>query len=573
MKTPFRKNINHLIKKQCKYILEGLSPLICLEDENGNVLSSRANSRIRISKDQAIEYQPDFPYLYADPRINFLKIILRIIFSQGALINNNLFQKPSAFRLRRHQNWLVRTPITNLLNQMTWDCKANCTFCFQQGNPPFMRIKKRISKEEIQTRLKYFDPKRNLGLMGGAYFEFDESLNNPYIREILKEIRKKDRNKMLEIVTNGIPLNLEMIKILDQAKPLLLIVSLNSADPKIRKQLMNDSCPEVAIASLPLLKKYKIPYIVSVVIWPGIPFSDIEKTIYYAEKNDAYAIRLALPGFSKFFPKNKKFNASQHETKVIKYFYPRLKKYKIPILIIPHTFVPYLMKRIGLPRIVGTVINSPAQNYGIKPGDIIKEINGQPVDFVEEARDLLKQNLSHNIIVKIERNNDILNFKLKDAAKDCYPYEDKNLRQNAPFGFLLEEKVLSHEDIMDISRYINIYNAKYIMVLTSIRARPFLKFLLKKLNIPRKKEIKINIVTPKNKYFGGNINCLDMFVVEDFIDAIKKNMKKSKPDLVILPASPFNDWGRDLSGQINLNIERKISIPVEFIYHYSGYTD
>ena len=61
----------------------------------------------------------------------------------------------------------------------------------------------------------------------------------------------------------------------------------------------------------------------------------------------------------------------------------------------------------------------------------------------------------------------------------------------------------------------------------------------------------------------------DLLVVEDFVDCITEYIvkKKCKPDLVVIPSSPFNlsGWGRDLTGECYLNIERKTGIKTELL--------
>jgi uncharacterized Fe-S cluster-containing radical SAM superfamily protein len=530
-------------------ILRSLSSLIYLEDKDANSLT----------------YQSDYAYLMADPRIYFIKQILKMIFIRGISSTT-----PFAFRLKRLKDWLIKTSSMNLLVQLSWSCRANCIFCYQKGNPPFMRAKKRISKEEMNTRLKYFDFKRGLGLMGGGICENDEILTNPYFPEAIKSLRKKNKHEIIEMTTNGTSLTPQMIKTLAKANPLLLVLSLNSADPKIRKWLMNDPHPEIAISSLPLLKKHKIPFIISLVVWPGLPFSDIEKTIRYADENDAYAVRLCLPGYTELFSKKTLFDKNEYWGKTTKYFYPLSPKYTVPLLIVPNMFVQSLLyERVDLPKVIGAIKDSPAYDHGIKPGDLILEINGQSIDSIEAAMKTLIANLYQKVRIKIKRKDLVIDLEIIDKIKGCYPYGIRELRQNAPYGFLLTERYLSHDDVKDIGRHISVYDSKRVLVLASAGTRPFVEYLLRKYNISKTSGANIYIRVPRSRYFGGSIDAGDLLIVEDFIECIKQNLKIVKPDLIILPASPFSKWGRDLIGQVNLDVEREVGIPVEFIYNSS----
>lgn len=531
-------------------ILRSLSSLICLEGKNGGIST----------------YQSDYTYLMADPRIHFMKQVLKTIFIRDAAKNS----APFSFRLKCLKDWLIKTSSMNLLVQLSWSCRANCIFCYQKGNPPFMRAKKRISKEEMDTRLKYFDFKRGLGLVGGGICENDEILTNPYFPKVINNIRGKNKREIIEMTTNGTSLTPRMIKTLARANPLLLVLSLNSADPKIRQRLMNDPHPEVAISSLPLLKKHRIPFIISIVVWPSIPFSDIKKTIRYADENDAYAVRLCLPGYTKIYSRKKLFDKNVYWGEITKYFYPLSPRYSVPLLIVPNMFVQsFLYERVDLPKVIGAIKNSPAHDHGIKPGDLILEINGQPIDSIEAAMKTLIANLYHMVRIKIRRKNTIIDLEIRDKPKGCYPYGIQELRQNAPYGFLLTERYLSHDDIKDIGRHISIYDAKRVLVLASAGTRPFVDYLLRKYNVSKTSGAKIFIRTPKSRYFGGSIDAGDLLVVEDYIKCVKQSQKIVKPDLIILPSSPFSKWGRDLTGRVNLDIERKVGIPVEFIYNSS----
>ena len=323
-----------------------------------------------------------------------------------------------------------------------------------------------------------------------------------------------------------------------------------------------------------MMKKYKIPFIVHIVPWPGLPFSDIERTIRYAEENDAYAVRLILPEYGKYFSGKKKYNMNEHWEKVVDHFYPLSNKYAIPIYIDPIGYVQnYIYGGKDLPRIVGIIKNSPAYECGIKPHDLIKTINGRPIDSIEGAMEILKNNLNHKIALTIEREKAILEFEMKISkrANIKYPYISTEIMKTlplwAPFGLLLTNEYFSHEVIFDVERYINVHNAKEALVLVSARARPFIKYLLNKYKISRATGAGISLVVVRNQYFGRSIDEGYRLVVEDYIRAIRQRIKVKKPDLIILPSSPFSNWGRDLTGRVNLDIERAVGIPVEFVYN------
>ena len=109
--------------------------------------------------------------------------------------------------------------------------------------------------------------------------------------------------------------------------------------------------------------------------------------------------------------------------------------------------------------------------------------------------------------------------------------------------------------------------SREILLLTSSLVKPVLKKMLAEQGfIP---EVNLHLRIPRNRYFGGNIFMGDLMVVEDFIEAIEAFIDKEKihPDLVLIPSSPFHlsGWGRDLTGRVYLDIERRTGVPVALV--------
>ncbi|MEA3493915.1 MAG: radical SAM protein [Candidatus Margulisiibacteriota bacterium] len=456
---------------------------------------------------------------------------------------------------------MVGITADDLIEQMSWACKADCVFCYQKGSPPFMRVKMRMSKEEIKTRLKYYNGKK--GLTWCTPYENDEVLNNPFIENVLKQIRRKDK-EMLRIITNGVALTPQMIAKLKKAMPLFIDISLNSTNPEIRRKLMRDSSPEIAIQSIPLLRKHKIPFVVKIVAWPGVPFSDIEKTIKYADKYDAFRVEIGSPGVTRYLP-DVSFDYKRHWKRVVKFVNSIKRKYNIPI--VSDIYIDKNnYRRWDIPVVQGTIKHSPAYTHGVKPGDVIEEVNGQLVDSLFGVfRELLKRRKAR---LKIRRGGKTLFFNLKEKKK--YPYLFDGQRMRGPFGIrfkLAKELMLSDDDIIDIKRFANIHRAKRVLVLTSARAYFLIKYKMEKLKLFKSSNARIKLAIAENKMYGGNTKCANLLVVDDYIHAVKKHKKEFKPDLVVIPSSPFNAWERDVVGRVNLDIERETKVPVEFVYN------
>lgn len=557
-----QQQLNDLVS----HIFSGLKSLITFEDENGAIYGNnpRKNNRKYLRCPQkTIKYQPDHPYLATDPRINFIKRIISLMLPYQGWATD-----PFAFRLKNLNHWIVKYRPELFIYQTAWGCKADCFFCYQKGNPPFMHHKIRMSKEEILTRMRYLGP--DSCLIYGTQYESDEALNNPYIKDIIRRVRLMT-NTTIDIATNGTSLTENLICYLKKNEPISLQVSLNSADKIIRKRVMRDPRPEIAINSLPLLKKHKIKYFISIVTWPGIPFHDIEKTIRYAEKNDAWGIRLCLPGYSRYFPMARKFDSEAYWKRIVKFMNGIQAKYSIPILIDPIEYYHMInYGKIDVPVILGPIKNSPAYKCGIKPKDLILEINDKPVDTIEEAMEILLKNLGGEIKLKINRNGRILIFRIIDIKTSKYPYIYTRSSKLAPFGLFLlvgQKNYISGKDIEYIVKYIIAKKAKKVLILTSKLLVGHIKYLLDRkgaYNIPN---VTIKVAVAKNYYLGGNIHCADLLTVDDYIRNIREQMKRYMPDQIIIPSSPFNVWERDFTGRCNLDIEREIGVPVEIIYN------
>ena len=231
-----------------------------------------------------------------EPRIYYIAKELHIILDIFEFRYNGQKVNINGFKLKTLKDWLV--PISgddpmHILRYVMGKCNANCEFCFQKGNPELVKKsqKKYNTLQEISTRLDYYFPEDNKALFHQSYIEIDEVLTHSNIKEILIKLRKKS-NLPFSILTNGTPLTEDMISFLKSVSPVYLGVSLNSANEKIRKSVMHDKDTLIAIDSLPLLKKYGLPYYITIAWWPTIPIEDIYNTVAYAQKNSAYYIKI-----------------------------------------------------------------------------------------------------------------------------------------------------------------------------------------------------------------------------------------------------------------------------------------
>lgn len=82
-----------------------------------------------------------------------------------------------------------------------------------------------------------------------------------------------------------------------------------------------------------------------------------------------------------------------------------LSNYLLAIAIIAFFFINYGFPHVSN-TVTGVVENSPAKIAGIKPGDVIDEINGEKIETFADIRDAMSLNLGETVKVKINNRED-----------------------------------------------------------------------------------------------------------------------------------------------------------------------
>jgi hypothetical protein len=240
-----------------------------------------------------------------EPRIEMIARLLAALDHVVEFLSSGEPVRVVGFRLRSLDDWLVndaRSP-AELLNCLLWQCGLACRFCYERGKPPgWPRRRAPSTSREVETRFGRFDVRAGSKLFEEG-IESGEVLTRPGVLAYLKRIRALDPDAVLPITTAGVPLNETLVAGLARLKPILLSVSLNSANPDLRRRVMGDRHPEVAIGSLPLLRRYGIPYAVTIVAAGQFPMSDIERTIRYADVHEPLYIKVLLPSYTRFHPR------------------------------------------------------------------------------------------------------------------------------------------------------------------------------------------------------------------------------------------------------------------------------
>jgi len=575
-------------KDVCEYFLKQLASLldvVTLETEKRGIRKSffRSISHTNLQDLRSVRR--------FDPRIDYITRELKTILESIHFFVDGEEMPVTSFALNDLHDWLVnvdsdlslKDPYTSILQYLSWSCHASCKFCLHKNDPEGYWTRSRNWKktiDEIMTRLKYYNPNKH-ALFKTQDYNFFDILTHPKIIEILRQTRKKTK-RVIQFTTNGDVLTNDFIEDLLEFKPLFFMISLNSANPLIRKQLMNNKSPETAIGCLPLLKKNNIPYSVSVVPWYENSLDDLAETILYADRNDAYLIRVNLDAYSKDFSGDNlqelQSNRLECWTNVIECVRSVRKKVQTPIVFQPSLLDENLYDEGGCePIINGVIKNSPAHRCGIRYGDRIVQIDNFIVPFKTLAGNILKAYQLFNITefaFKFKRGEKYYTVKIEEDftpinKKGSYPhfthFPDDHNSPNPfyPYGILLQE-TLNPKYLWDIENIIAKYDAKNVLFLSSFLLKPTFSKVVQDTGFLKEKNVNFWIDAPQNKHFlGGSFVVGDLLVVDDFIECIKN--QKRLIDLVIIPSTPFGRWGRDISGKTYLEIERETGIPVELL--------
>lgn len=411
-------------------------------------------------------------------------------------------------------------PITSL-------CNLHCNFCSHRQNPPGVETFTipSLTLEEIEEVFQFLDPDKKI-VIGESVTKIieGEPFLHPQFLEIIQLLRKNFPKTYISITTNGTKLTEENIAFLQKLGRCELNVSLNSANPKMREILSGDPEPKNAISGIELLGKHRLSFHGSIVVMPHLTgWQDIAETIDFLVKNKAKTIRLFLPGFTKYAPKEwvcppglwKEIYLWGEEFK---------KKIDIPVLLEP----PFLNNLKAV--VEGVLPDYPTALDGIEKGDVIVKVSGMPIRSRVEAFRISYQMVNPRLeVIRGDMNFAFLIFKNDHSPSGLVMYYD-----------------LDPERFEEAFRGIKEQGSKRPLILTSSLAYPIVEEYIHEYW----DNLMPEVLRVENNFFGGTISAGGLLVVEDMLRAIEKAItdKREKPDLITIPGEPFDQWGKDLLG-------------------------
>jgi len=167
--------------------------------------------------------------------------------------------------------------------------------------------------------------------------------------------------------------------------------------------------------------------------------------------------------------------------------------------------------------------------------------------------------------IVVRRGAARVELTLDPDAPTEYPYTGHLIgKYVVPFGLVVAPS-LSGGDARVIDAAIEATGARRPWLLTSqlmqVQARSFIRRWLPQ----RADDLHYTIVA--NEYLGGNIQVLDMATVGDLHRAVRMDMERlgTRPDLILLPGTGFNQEGRDIAGRHWGDLERALRVPVRLL--------
>jgi NifB/MoaA-like Fe-S oxidoreductase len=416
-------------------------------------------------------------------------------------------------------------------------CNIHCCFCSHQQNPPGIASYSLppLNLEQIDEMIEFLSPSNKIVIgesvsrvMEGEPFLF------PNFIEVLQRIRRKFPRTLIGVTTNGSLLDEQIVKSLSQLMPLEINLSLNSANPQHRQTWLKDLRADIAINSPVLLNQYRIPFHGSIVALPHLTgWEDLGNSIRYLNDWGCQTIRVFVPGYTRWCKADIQPNFSFRE---LADFIEQLPGIDCPVTVEPS------MTQDLMPNILGTMSGTPARQAGLKKNDVILKIDEiPPFSRVDAFLKLKKKGTS---CLTVRRGQETLNLILKKQPGE-------------PPGIVMQYDLhpLVIQEILDLIKH---HQAQKPIIATSTLAYPVMAAAF----AVQIRVEKAQVVEIKNRFFGGNIRCAGLLMVEDFI----KGLAGRQGDLIIVPPIAFDSNGRDLRGQHYSDIGQHLGIPAVLPY-------
>ena len=507
-------------------------------------------------------------YSIPEPRIAHVGSMLQHILEIVELEYRGEVVRVDGFRVRNLPSWTTHETNTamNALTPISSVCNSRCHFCFEE-NVPYARERSLMSLEEARTRLRNYDPENGTALFPSNRNHM-ETFVHPEALDIIEMARAREPGKVFWITTNGSHFTEATVARLAGVKPIIFKLSINSADDAMNRALMmTGPLTETAINAPKMLQKYELPYVGGIVAWPTLSFDDISNTCRYLDACGAYSIRIRLPLTHKWLDHQLDVDFDEHWRRVAEHAYKLRDEIATPIIVEP----PLYWFQPIVPQVDGVICNSPAANAGLRPGDVVRRIDGRQVRTRVESEAILDElHLANRRLVpmEVERDGRTIQVDLNDdPAVTSYPYDRKGFFRGENYGVLhIEDFRLNHVD--KALAVIERHKARHVLLFSSTLMAPIFEELLT--HIPefaqRLEGVDIYIAHVHENDFGGTYHVMDSRVVRDYERVVAGHVAAGRAlDLVLIPNAFGSEWGIDVYGRSLAELTMRFGVPVEQI--------
>lgn len=528
--------------------------------------------------------------ILTEPRIEAIRRELQDLLSVVQLEVDGMPVEIDGFRLKDMSHWADNsTSLSDIFWHLSSVCNFSCEFCYEKGNPedfPIRNTPRMATRDEVSTRLAHYDPARGTGI-----FTVRSSINEPFVNkraiEYLRLMRAACSDELMTFVTNGFYLKREVVEELSQLGPLFFNLSIYSTDDEVRKRVLRDHRGAASVAAVEHLDEFNVPYMANLVMWPSIPFEDMERTIAFMAEHNATLLRVCLGGYSRYLKGDfERFELDEYWPKVVAAVEELRGRYRIPLLVEPNSYV-----RPDAEALVdGVIRDSPSDLAGVRRGDRVVTVDGVRVLSRMHLLSLLRKKSQlpqyrapglpkgsnegrrqadtrvRLEIARADKTFEVTIDRYDPRSMATHPYAEIADFNDFVHGLIVTDG-LRYSSLKAARALMAKHDARRVLLLTSPLIRPVVDHMLGQVDAFAGFEVDIRV--PRNDYFGGTINIGDLMVVEDFVTAIREYVEESgkHPDLVLLPASPFasSPWMRDLTGRPWTDIERLTGLKVDLI--------
>jgi len=528
-----------------------------------------------------VRYEALLSYSRNEPRLELIAKGLARALRLGRFCNGEGPLPIDGFRLRDLAQWAgyrVASLEANIGSISSY-CNCDCEFCYEKGTRgagiAFGRA--HLSLSELDTRIRHYSPEKKTGLLPSSRFSL-EPFANPNCLEIVERVREAAPGEQINLTTNGACLTEDVIARLARLRPILVTVSMNAATPDLRMRTMRDRTPEaarIALESIPLLRKHEIPFLGSYVPWPSKPLSDMADMVRILDRHDAIVARICLPSWTRYSHPQVPFETEVYWGEILRTIDGLRQEVEIPI----HTMPNMYQMRALRPIVQGTIKHSPAARAGFRYGDVIVQIEGQPVYTRPEVSGWLRARFDDPEISRtcflVERGEEQVAIEIPHPTLSelTYPYywlahPDAPRTWAGALGIHLADG-FDMTSLMRLKEIVEEYPGKRILLFISELGEPHFLEAMGLLGDLGQFVDTVDLYAEKlrPRFWGGNVIIGDLWTVQDVIEQAREWTARQGegPDVIVLPATFLSGGGRDLVGRPYLEAERALEVEVRLL--------